>query len=236
MRKLFVLAAAIALASCSPSPPLKEEHKATASAPAPSIEGLPTGAYKLDKTHASVIFRVSHLGFSFYTGKFATFDATMQLDPANPSAATLEASIDPGSLVVDNPPPGFLDELKGPNFLDAKEHPAMTFKSTKVETTGANTAKVTGDFTFRGVTKPVTLDVTFNGGYQGHQMDPNARIGFSAVGALKRSDFGMTYGIPAPGTTMGVGDEVTFQLETEFTGPPLAAVQQPAQEPAAAKH
>jgi polyisoprenoid-binding protein YceI len=208
------------------------KEKAEAAAPAPPVEGLPAGEYKLDKTHASLIFRVSHLGFSFYTGKFATFDAKMTLDPANPAAATLEASVDPNSLVVDNPPPGFLDELKGPNFLDARANSLMTFKSTAIEKTGANTAKGTGDFTFRGVTKPVVFNVTFNGGYPGHQMDPNARVGFSGEGALKRGDFGMTYGIPAPGTTMGVADEVTFHLETEFTGPLLAAVQQPAPEPA----
>ena len=83
--------------------------------------------------------------------------------------------------------------------------------------------RVTGDFTLHGVTKPVTLLVTFNGGYAGHPMDPNARIGFSATGALKRSDFGITLGIPAPGTTMGVGDEIEIALQAEFTGPPLAA-------------
>ena len=73
----------------------------------------------------------------------------------------------------------------------------------------------------RGVTRPVPLEATYNGGYAGHAMDPHARIGFSAHGTLKRSDFGMTYGIPAPGTTMGVGDEVTILLEVEFSGPPL---------------
>ena len=70
---------------------------------------------------------------------------------------------------------------------------------------------------------PVVL-TTFNGGYPGMAMDPHARVGFSAHGSLRRSEFGMGYGVPAPGTTMGVGDQVDFQIETELTGP---AFQQP---------
>ena len=70
---------------------------------------------------------------------------------------------------------------------------------------------------------PVTLDVTFNGGYAGMAgLDPNARVGFSAQGSLKRSDFGILTGIPPAGSTMGVGDAVTFTIETEFSGPAMA--------------
>ena len=75
--------------------------------------------------------------------------------------------------------------------------------------------------TLLGVTKPVVLEVTFNGGYAGHPFDPNARVGFSGTGSFNRSDFGMGYGVPAPGTTMGVGDTVSVEVETEFTGPAL---------------
>ena len=70
------------------------------------------------------------------------------------------------------------------------------------------------------MTKPVTLHATFNGGYGGYPMDPAARVGFSAHGTLKRSSFGI--GIPAPGSTMGVFDEVTIDIETAFTGPALS--------------
>lgn len=70
----------------------------------------------------------------------------------------------------------------------------------------------------------MALDVTFNGGYAGHPMDPQSRIGFSARGVLKRSEFGMAYGIPAEGTTMGVSDAVEVLIEAEFNGPPLAPV------------
>ena len=100
----------------------------------------------------------------------------------------------------------------------------MSFHSKSVEVTGTNTFRIHGELTLHGVTKPVMLDATYNGGYAGHPMDPHARIGFSAHGVLKRSEFGISYGIPAPGTTMGVGDEVSIILELEFSGPPLKGV------------
>lgn len=104
----------------------------------------------------------------------------------------------------------------GPMFFDAATFPVIRFKSTKVEVTGADTARVTGDLTLHGVTRPVTLDTTFNGGWAPSAFD-GARIGFSARTALKRSDFGMTAGIPAPGTRMGVSDAVEVKIETEFS-------------------
>lgn len=79
-----------------------------------------------------------------------------------------------------------------------------------------------GDFTLHGVTQPVSLDVRFNGGYPGQPMEPQARIGFSARGSIERSDFGIAMGLPAPGSQLGVGDEVEIVLEAEFLGPPLA--------------
>ena len=200
--------------------------EAPTAAPPPSIEGLPAGAYKLDPAHASLVFTVNHLGFSHYTGQFTRFSAEMTLDPANPAAAQLTATIDPASLSIPSPPEGFVAELTGDKWINAAAFPQMIFKSTGVALTGPNTADVTGDFTLRGVTKPVTLAMTFNGGYAGHAQDPHARVGFSATGVLKRSDYGIDFGIPAPGSTMGVSDEVTIAIETEFTGPPLA---QPAQ-------
>ena len=188
---------------------------------APLAVDVPAGAYKLDKAHASLIFRVSHLGFSNYTARFGTFDADLQLDPKAPELASLTAKVDPNSLELENPPDGFLDELRGPQFLDTAKYPEITFKSTAVELTAPNTARVTGDFSLHGATHPLVLEVTFNGGYAGHPMDPAARIGFSAHGQIKRSDYGISLGIPEPGTTMGVGDAVDIIIEAEFSGPPL---------------
>lgn len=192
--------------------------------PPASAKGLPAGDYRLDPAHASLTFRVNHLGFSHYTARFAKFDVTMKLDPAHPEKAELNATIDPKSLELNAPPAGFHDELMGKTFFEADKYPGMNFKSTRIVKTGANTARMTGDLTLHGVTRPVTLNVTFNGGYPGLAgMDPHARIGFSATGTLKRSDFNMKMGIPAPGSRLGVGDDVDIAIECEFTGPELKA-------------
>lgn len=224
MRKISIVCAFAALAACS------RQHEETnanvpASVPAaitPAVVDVPAGAYTLDKAHASLIFRVNHLGFSNYTARFKRFDAQLQFDPANPAASSVTVTIDPRSLETDYPDPATLDfnaELQGDQWLNAVQFPEMTFRSTKVEVTAPRAMRISGDFGLRGVTLPVTLDATFNGGYAGHPMDPHARIGFSARGSLKRSQFGIAYGIPAPGTTMGVSDDVDVTIEAEFSGP-----------------
>ena len=227
MTKLAWAAAALTLAACSqPAADKASEAKAPQAAPGAEVKTTATaGVYDLDKTLASVTFRVDHLGMSRYTARFTGIDGRLNFDPANPAAMSVEASVDTGSIKTDypNPTPNFDAELAGPNWLDAARFPKITFKSTAVEPTGPNTAKVTGDFTLHGVTRPLVLDVTFNGGYDGAPMDPGSRIGFSAQGKLKRSDFGVSYGVPQPGSTFGVGDEVEIQIEAEFTKPKPAA-------------
>ncbi|MDP3868887.1 YceI family protein [Phenylobacterium sp.] len=231
------LLASAGVVACSPQPAQKAEVATPPAAAPPTVTNtaLP-GAYIVDLDHTSVIFRVSHLGLSRYTARFTKVTGDLQFDPTNPAAMSVSVAIDPRSLETDYPDAAKLDfdaELAGPNFLDAGKFPQMTFKSTNVETTGANTAKVTGDLSLRGVTKPVTLDVTFNGGLAPNAMDPKgSRIGFSARGALKRSEFGMTYGVPAPGSNFGVGDEVEVIIETEFTQIPPAGAAPAAPAPA----
>jgi polyisoprenoid-binding protein YceI len=232
MRRIVTACLLAALAACSQqkeetTAPVAEANNpatsAPAAAPAAPID-VPAGDYTLDKSHASLIFRVDHLGFSNYTARFKKFDAKLSFDPANLASSSVTATVDARSLETDFPDPTKVDfnaQLQNEQWLDTKKFPEMTFKSTSVEETGPNKVRITGDFTLRGVTKPVVLDATFNGGYRGHPMDPNARIGFSAQGTLKRSDFGIDYGIPAPGTKMGVGDEVQIVIETEFSGPPM---------------
>lgn len=230
MKKVAWAFAALTVAACSQQPAGKApEAKAADAAATPAAAAAPNtapaGAYKIDKTHASVTFKVNHLGMSNYTARFTGIDGALAFDPANPSAMSVEAGIDTKSIETDYPNSdvNFDAELSGAKWLDAAKFPKITFKSTKVETTGPNTAKVTGDFTLHGVTKPLTLDVTFNGGYASAAMDPNPRIGFSATGKIKRSEFGLGFGVPAPGSTFGVGDDVSIIIEAEFTGPAPAA-------------
>lgn len=227
----------LALSACSDQKAAKSDASvkpASESAAAPAAAkppaDLPAGDYTLDETHADLSFKVNHLGFSWYTARFSDFDAKLTLDPKAPERAHVEASIKTSSLVLPAPPKGFTEELLGPQWLDAAKYPAITFRSTKVTSTGPDTADVTGDLTLHGVTKPVTLKAKFNGGYTGYPpMDPNARIGFSLSGSFKRSDFGVSYGVPQPGSTMGVGDEVQVAIEAEMLKPnPPAATAPPA--------
>lgn len=184
----------------------------------------PGGEYKLDKSHASLILRTSHMGFSTYTTRFSRFDAELTFDPKKLPAAEVVTTIDASSFEMDAAPQMCLDIMKGPQMLDTAKYPQITFKSERVRMTGSNSMEITGTLTLHGVTRPLVLAATYNGGYAGMpQMDPNARVGFSAHGSLKRSDFGMTFGIPAAGTTMGVGDLVEFSIEAEFKGPALSA-------------
>ncbi|MBI3675165.1 MAG: polyisoprenoid-binding protein [Proteobacteria bacterium] len=192
---------------------------AAAQSIAPAATEAPAGAYTLDKAHASLTFRVNHIGFSNYTSRFTRFDAKLRLDPKNPSASNVTATVDVRSLAPNTPPAGFLAQLLGKQFFEAAKYPKMIFHSTRVEMTAPNKARITSDLTLHGITHPVVLETTFNGGYAGFALDPYARVGFSAHTTLKRSQFGMGYGVPAPGTTMGVGDDIDIAIECEFTGP-----------------
>lgn len=202
-------------------------------APAPAQDataaaGPPAGTYHSDPQHTRLIFSVNHLGFSEYVALFRTVSATLAFDPAAPEKMQLQAMVDPASIETfyKDPTLDFNAVLAGPSLLDAAKFPEITFKSTAIHLTAANEAAVTGDLTMHGATRPLTLHVRYNGGYAGNPLDPGgARIGFSAEGALFRSDFGMPFGLPAPGTMMGVGDLVSFQIETELLNPDAPGVQ-----------
>jgi polyisoprenoid-binding protein YceI len=183
----------------------------------------PAGEYHLEKSHASLVLRVNHLGFSTYTTRFSRFDAELAFDPSNISASKVLTTIDASSFEMDAAPQTCLDIVKGPQLLDTAKFPKIVFQSKRVEMTGPKSMQIIGTLTLHGVTRPIALTATFNGGYPGMpNMDPHARVGFSAHGSFKRSEFGMGFGVPAAGTTMGVGDVVDFSIEAEFTGPPLS--------------
>lgn len=194
---------------------------ATACAQAsPPVPAVPT--YKVEPTHASLTWKVNHQGLSLYTARFTQFDATLTFDPANPAASTLSATVNPLSVRTDysgdfkathaNSPYASWDEAlaRDPKWFNADAHPAITFNGTGITVTGENTGTVTGDLTFLGVTKPVTLNVRFNGEKEFPWNNGAKSIGFSATGTIKRSEFGMA--------TMlgGLGDDVEIALEVEF--------------------
>jgi len=226
MTRLLVPAfVALALSACGAPPRAPTEAPAAQPAADAQVENTaPAGEYTLDKAHSSLIVGLSHLGYSQFRARFTIWDAHLTFDPATPENTRIRVTIDPRSIASDNPPAGFIDQMRGPDFLNAAQFSQITFESTSIERRGDRRARITGNLTLHGVTRPVVLDGKFNGGYAGIAgMDPHARVGFDAHGTFNRSDFGMGYGVPAPGTNMGVGDAVTVSIETEFNGPALAA-------------
>ena len=235
MNRLVPLLALATLAACAQkdAPPQATNEPAQAtSAPAAEPAGepsrtaalapdVPAGDYKMDPAHSTLIFRVNHLGFSKYTARFRRFDAQLRFDPRNLTATQLTATVDPRSIETDFPDPkyNFNAELAGPQWLDAAKFPEIAFRTSRVEDLGNQAMRVHAELTMRGVTRPIVLDATYNGGYVGHPMDPHARIGFSAHGVLRRSEFGISGGIPAAGSNTGVGDQVSVAIESEFNGP-----------------
>lgn len=215
---ILAVSAAALLTACSPA--ADKAPAADAAATAPVELKAPAGVYVMDPTHASLQWSVPHNSISNYTARFNTFEAKLTLDPANLANSSVEATIDPLSVDANYPgdylgthaATGFKsfseDIAKSKNFLNAGAFPKITFKSTQVELTGPRTAKVTGDLTFLGVTKPVTLDATFGGEIEQHPFMQVPAIGFAAEGSFKRSDFGMPVG--------PVGDEVTIRFDGEF--------------------
>lgn len=170
--------------------------------------------YKLDPNHTSVIWNAVHMGFSTPHGIFPLGEGTLMLDEAAPENSKVDVTFETKNVATGIPK--FDEHLRGKDFFDVDNHPTAKFVSTKVEKTGDKTAKVTGDLTMLGVTKPVTMDVTFNK-KGANPMNQKPTVGFSGTTTIKRSDFGINYGIP------NVSDEVELTIEAE------AAMDAPAQ-------
>lgn len=190
----------------------------------------PKGTYRTDPAHTRLWFLVDHLGFSRFMALFTKVEATLEFDPDAAETMQVSASVDLASLETHNDDPtyDFNALVSGPDFLNAPAHPRASFTSTGVTLTGERTADVSGELTLNGITRPVTLHATYNGGW-GHmaQDSGGARVGFSIETTLKRSDFGITNGIPEPGTTMGVSDAVQVFIETELMNPEAPKPAQP---------
>ena len=168
---------------------------------------LPAGTYRLDPEHATLLFKIDHLGFSQLVGRFDQFEATLDFDPENPAASRLSATIDPASIDFDLPK--FEEDLRGPDWFDVGRFPEARFDSREIVVTGDDTGRIIGDLSLHGVTRPVTLEVTFNGGGDS-LLTGRYTLGFAAEGTLSRSDFGLGAYTPA------VGDAVTLEIHAEF--------------------
>ncbi len=185
---------------------------------APAMSPVFSGAYKMDKTHASLTWKVQHMGLAYYTARFTDFDIDLNFDAAHPEKSTLVAVINPASVRTDYPYPEKEDFDKvlanDAKWFNAGAFPKITFTATDITLTGDHTGKVTGDLNFLGVTKPVTLNVTLDGSHEKRPFAGVPTMGFSANTTIKRSDWGLTTYAPSI-----VGDEVQIIIEAEFIKP-----------------
>lgn len=164
--------------------------------------------WNVDKAHSKLGFTVTHLMISEVDGNFKTFDATIKSSKEDFSDAVFEVSADVNSLNTDNENRD--KDLKGASGFDVEKHPKLTFKSTSISKIDAKKYKLTGDLTLKGVTKPVTLEMTLLGmGKNMRTQKPKA--GFKITGTIKRTDFGVG-GMPAA----VVGEDVELRAVGEF--------------------
>lgn len=196
----FGLVAALAVPVIAQKMPMTPPGK-------PDVKLVIAGSYKIDAGHTQVIFQVDHLGFNPYYGTFSDASGTLKLDPAKPTAAVLEISLPIASVQTTSTK--LTEELKAAQFFDAAKFPTAIFKSTKVEPTGPTSANILGNLTLHGVTRPVTIEGRFVGAGP-NPMSRATTIGFEGRTKIKRSDFGVTYGIPL------VSDEVSLLITAAF--------------------
>ena len=164
--------------------------------------------WNLDKAHAKLGFTITHLMVSDVEGSFKTFDITITSSKADFTDAVITLSADVNSINTDNEKRDA--HLKSPDFFDAAKYPSLSFKSKSFTQVSGKNYKLTGDLTMHGVTKPVTLDVIYNGTIT-HPMSKKLVAGFKVSGNFKRSDFGV--GGAMPGV---LSDEVTLIANAEF--------------------
>ncbi|MGN6151632.1 MAG: YceI family protein [Lysobacteraceae bacterium] len=167
-------------------------------------------SYKIDPNHTDVVASWSHFGFSNPIANFLKVDGVIVYDPANVAASKVEVTLPLDGL--DAQVPDFNDHLRSADFFDAAQYPTVTFKSTSVKAAGKNKLIVVGDLTIKGITKPVTLNVTINK-LGVHPLGQREAAGFNATATIKRTDFGL--GKYAP----NVSDDVKLTITTEAMVP-----------------
>ena len=183
------------------------KDKMKPSPPEADISGAVPGVYKSEATHAYITFQYMHQGYARPTLRWNDFEATVNLDPANPTASTLNVVIDASS--IDSGVPKFDEHLVSAGFFDVANHPKITFNSTSLNQVSLGKGKLMGELTMKGITKPVELRVVLN------KVGENFRskkpmIGISAKTRIKRSDWDLGKHTPI------VGDDVDISIEVEF--------------------
>jgi polyisoprenoid-binding protein YceI len=180
--------------------------------PAVEIPGYIAGTWDLDPAHSTIGFVARHLMVSKVRGRFTRFEAQIVTAP-NPLESSATATIDLSSVDTGNETRD--NDLRSENFFDAATHPTMTYRSTGIRPTGGQDSfLVDGELTIRGVTRPIILSVEVNG----FGPDPYGgnRAGFSAQGEIDRTEFGITFNAPVPGSGgVMVSERIGIEIEAE---------------------
>lgn len=189
-----------------------------------SSAALRAETYDIDASHSQVGFRIKHL-VGKVPGRFTKFSGTIDFTPGKPETWKVDAKIDPASINTDHEKRD--GHLRAPDFFDTAKYPEMSFKSTKVTAVKGETAKLHGDLTMHGVTKPVVLDLELGGTTK----DPwgNQKAGFSATGKVNRKDFGIVWNKTLDTGSLMLGEEVEVSIDVE------AQVAKPSEKKPAAK-
>jgi polyisoprenoid-binding protein YceI len=194
------------LLACAALPALAQQMPSEAPG-APDPSRVVAGTYQVNSEHTQLLFTVSHLGFSEYTGMFTLPTGTLTLDPAN--AANDKVDVTFPIAKVRTTVPELDAHLQTADFFDAAKYPTAHFVSTRVTVAG-DSATIDGDLTLHGVTRPISLDARFVGAGKGIMGLPNPNVGFAATTIIKRSDFGLTGGIPL------ISDDVILTINAAF--------------------
>ncbi len=167
--------------------------------------------YTIDPAHSEVGFVVRHMGFSKVRGRFEKFEGTLTGNPADPASMKAHVEIDARSITTDEPKRD--EHLRSNDFLDIKNHPEITFDSTRVTKVSGRQFTVEGDLSIRGVTKRVEL----SGTYLGEGKDPwgGTRVGFEAGTTVNRKDFGVNWNAALEAGGFLVGDDVEIHLDIQ---------------------
>ena len=170
-----------------------------------------TTTWKIDPAHTGVEFAVKHMMIATVKGRFTDVAGTVTIDEADPAASKVDITINAASL--DTREPQRDTHLRSGDFFDVEKYPTLTFRSTRIEG-NAPEFKLTGDLTIHGVTRPITLDVT----HEGRGKDPwgGERVGYSATGKLKRSEYGLTWNAALETGGFLVGDDVKIAVDVEL--------------------
>lgn len=198
MKHFFVLLSLLLTIAAAP---------AYAQATLDELADMPSGTYHLDKSHATVLFKVRHMGFADYIGRFNDFAGQIDFNKQDPAQSSASITINAAS--IDTNHPHLEEKLKAADAFNVEAFPEIVFNTTELTMSTPTQGQMTGDLTMLGKTLPVTFDVVFHGGGV-HPFSKQYTMGFAATATIDRSQWGFESWVPM------VGADVQVEVHAEF--------------------